>query len=187
MAEECVGVRPRRAADGSALAGVLRETHRKDRYPMVWPADAEGWLNPPGLAAAWVASAGVAGGKAGQGGCELLGHVAVVTGVEDPVIAEAVGTAARLASVTRLFVAPTARGRRLSLGARLLETAGGWAEQNGHRLMLDVVDDGGPAIDLYERLGWRLVDGRIADWQTPDGRPVPLRLYLAPESGGARG
>lgn len=46
--------------------------------------------------------------------------------------------------------------------------------------MLDVVDDGGPAIALYERLGWELVDRRTADWQTPDGRRLPVRIYRAP-------
>ncbi len=36
--------------------------------------------------------------------------------------------------------------------------------------MLDVVDDGGPAVALYDRLGWRMVDRRLADWTTSDGR-----------------
>jgi hypothetical protein len=47
--------------------------------------------------------------------------------------------------------------------------------------MLDVVDVGTPAIRLYERLGWRLVDRRQADWVTPQGERLPVRIYLAPE------
>ncbi len=48
--------------------------------------------------------------------------------------------------------------------------------------MLDVVDDRGAAIALYERLGWRLVDRRVADWATPEGHHLPLRIYIAPEA-----
>ena len=47
--------------------------------------------------------------------------------------------------------------------------------------MLDVVDDGAPAIRLYERTGWRLVDRWQADWVTPQGERLPVRTYLAPE------
>jgi hypothetical protein len=47
--------------------------------------------------------------------------------------------------------------------------------------LLDVVDDGAPAIRLYERIGWRLEDRRQADWVTPQGERLPVRIYLAPE------
>jgi hypothetical protein len=47
--------------------------------------------------------------------------------------------------------------------------------------LLDVVDDGAPAIRLYERIGWRLVNRRQADWVTPQGERLPVRIYLAPE------
>ena len=50
--------------------------------------------------------------------------------------------------------------------------------------MLDVVDDEGPAVALYERLGWRMVDRRIADWTTPEGRRLPVLVYLAPDGAG---
>jgi len=46
--------------------------------------------------------------------------------------------------------------------------------------MLDVVDDAGPAVALYDRLGWRLVDRRLTDWTTPQGDRLPVRIYLAP-------
>jgi GNAT superfamily N-acetyltransferase len=165
-------VRPRRAVEMAALAEVLHEVHLKDRYPSLWPDDPEGWLSPPGLAQAWVA----VGEAAGNG---LLGHVAVVTGVHDPAVPDPDGTG--LAGVTRLFVAPAARGQGLAVGTRLLGAATRWARAQGHRLMLDVVEDGGSAIALYERLGWQLLDRRTADWETVDGRRLPLRIYLAPE------
>ena len=89
----------------------------------------------------------------------------------------------RLAEVSRLFVAPAAP--RQKLGTALLGTAHSWAAAHDQRLMLDVVDDGGPAITLYERLGWLLVDRRAAVWTTPSGiRPV-VRIYLAPAAGNA--
>jgi GNAT superfamily N-acetyltransferase len=98
----------------------------------------------------------------------------VVGGVVDP----AVAGSAELAAVSRLFVAPTARGR--NLGASLLATATAYAADQSLQLMLDVVDDGGPAVALYERLGWRLIDRRPATWTAPDGTHLPVRIYLAP-------
>jgi ribosomal protein S18 acetylase RimI-like enzyme len=77
-----------------------------------------------------------------------------------------------------LYVAPTARGGRL--GESLIAAASSYAGSQELQLMLDVVDDGGPAVALYERLGWRLVDRRTADWTTPQGIRPPLRIYLAP-------
>lgn len=87
----------------------------------------------------------------------------------------------RLAGVSRLFVAPALRGRGLRLGTALLAEVGAWSRQRGLQLMLDVVDDGAPAVGLYERLGWRLVDRRDADWVTAQGRRHRVRSYLAPD------
>jgi len=51
----------------------------------------------------------------------ILGHVCVVRGVADPMIALPTGVSTgRLASVSRLFVSPAARGRGVGLGASLL-------------------------------------------------------------------
>jgi GNAT superfamily N-acetyltransferase len=147
----------------------LEAVHAADGYPMWWPLDPAGWLNPVGCASAWVAEVGGT----------IAGHVCVVGGVAEPVVAAAAGLSSdRLATVSRLFVAPAARGRRL--GASLLAAASGHASALGLALMLDVVDDGGPAVALYERLGWRLVDRRFTDWQTPQGDRLPVRIYLAP-------
>jgi GNAT superfamily N-acetyltransferase len=144
--------------------------HAADGYPRRWPADAAAWLTPPGTVDAWVAT---------DGAGTIAGHVCLVGDVDDPVVAAAAGVpTASLAAVSRLFVAPAGRGRRL--GAVLLETLTERAAAGGLRAMLDVLDDGGAAIRLYERLGWRLVDERRADWVTAEGGRLPLRIYLSP-------
>lgn len=141
---------------------------------MYWPTDPTQWLSPTGWLSAWVAEAGGI----------VTGHVCVVGGVEDPVVASAAGVHSnRLATVSRLFVAPAGRGRRL--GASMLAAASSYASALGLQLMLDVVDDGGPAVALYERLGWRLVDRRLADWTTQEGDRLHVRIYLAPPANDA--
>jgi GNAT superfamily N-acetyltransferase len=164
-----VTVRRRRAKDLPGCVRALEVVHATNAYPMWWPADPTGWLSPAGLAAAWVAElAGV-----------VVGHVCLVRGVEDPLVTSLTGAHRdQLATVSRLFVAPEARGR--GLAASLLAAATAHASAQGLELMLDVVDDGGPAVALYERLGWRLVDRRLTDWITPSGGRLPMRVYLAP-------
>jgi GNAT superfamily N-acetyltransferase len=122
------------------------------------------------LAAAWVVhDAGV-----------VVGHVGMVQAVGDPALAALTGVPAhRPASVTRLFVTPLARGR--GAGVRLMDQVSSFAVEQGLQLVLDVVDDGGPAMALYDRLGWRVVDHRLADWTTPEGHRPLIRVYVAPE------
>jgi GNAT superfamily N-acetyltransferase len=164
-----VSVRLRLPKDLPACGRVLAAVHAADGYPSRWPADTAAWLTPPGLAAAWVA----------EHASVIVGHVGMVQGVDDPVVSAITGAPDRLASLTRLFVDPVARGRKL--GASLLDAVQGYATTQGLRLMLDVVDDGGPAIALYDQLGWRVVDHRIADWTTPGGRRLPVLVYVAPD------
>ena len=149
---------------------VLAAVRAADGYPSRWPADTAAWLTPPGLDAAWLAE------HTGM----IAGHVGMVLGVDDPVVSALTGAPPeRLASLTRLFVAPIARSRKL--GASLLDTAQAYAATRGLQLMLDVVDDGGPAIALYEGFGWRVVDHRVAGWATPEGRRLPVLVYIAPD------
>ncbi len=163
-------VRQRRDEDLPSCVRALAAVHAADGYPMRWPTDPAGWLCPPGLAAAWVADHADA----------TAGHVGVVIGVDDPVLATSTGVPVqRLACVTRLFVAPAARGNRL--GAALASIAHCYAVDQELQLVLDVVDDGGPAVALYDQLGWRMVDRRLADWTTPDGHRPPIRLYVVPD------
>jgi GNAT superfamily N-acetyltransferase len=165
-----VSVRVRLDEDLPRCVQALAAVHAADGYPACWPADPVEWLCPSGLDAAWVAE------DAGA----LVGHVGMVRGVDDPALAAFVGVPAHgLASVTRLFVAPRAQGR--GLGARLMSRVGSYAVELGLQLVLDVVDDGGPAMALYDRLGWHVIDHRLADWTLPDGRRPRIRIYLAPD------
>ena len=162
-------MRRRVVGDLPGCVRVLEAVHVADAYPMWWPADPAGWLSPVGWTAAWVAElAGV-----------VVGHVCVVRGVEDPLVTSLTGAGPdQLGTVSRLFIAPEARGR--GLGGSLLTAGSSYASALGLQLMLDVVDDAGPAVALYERAGWRLVDRRLADWTTPQGDRLPVRIYLAP-------
>ena len=169
-------IRPRRPADVPACLAVLAAVHAGDGYPARWPADPAGWLSPPGLAAAWVAEddgrllghVGLAADVPGLGAADLPGPVGTEPG--DP--------GDRLVAVTRLFVDPAARRRGLARG--LLAAARSAGTAAGLQLSLDVVDDGGPAPAVYERLGWRPVGSRAAGWTLPSGRRPQLRRFLAP-------
>ena len=165
-----VSVRPRLDEDVPRCVRALAAVHAAEGYPACWPTDPGGWLNPLGLAAAWVAE------HAGS----IAGHVGMVRDPHDHALTALTGVPAhRLASVTRLFVIPPARGR--GVGAQLMDQVSRCAVEQGLQLVLDVVDDGGPAVALYERLGWLLVDRRLADGTTPDGHRLPVRIHVAPE------
>lgn len=165
----------RRRTDEDILGCVraLELVHASDGYPTRWPANPAAWLSPDGYEAAWIAADM-------RKPDTIIGHACVICGVDDPVVASLAGVSPdQLASVSRLFVAPAARGR--GLGATLLAALSSWSTERGFQLMLDVVDDGGPAVALYERLGWRLVDQRLSDWVTAKGERLPMRIYLAPD------
>ena len=166
-------VRRRRPGDLAGCVAALAEVHRLDGYPTRWPADAACWLSPARLLAAWVAVEGD----------QVLGHVALQADVEDAVLLEeSRRPPAELARVTRLFVRPGGRGRRL--GAALLSTATEYASCRGLGLVLEVVAaERSAAIALYERLGWRFVGRRPAGWLTPDGTRPQLCQYVLPDEG----
>jgi GNAT superfamily N-acetyltransferase len=169
-----VWIRQRSDDDLPRCVGLLKAVHGSDGYPAWWPSDPTAWLTPPGYAGGWVA-------EATEDDRAIVGHVCVVRGVDDPFVTSLTGVSAEnLASVSRLFVDATARGRHL--GASLLAELSSWTSARGLRLMLDVVEDGAPAIALYERLGWQLVDRRPDAFLTPTGDRLPLRIYLAPAS-----
>lgn len=167
-----ITLRLRTDDDLPACVRVLDAVHASDGYPMSWPTNPAEWLRPNGCATAWVAE--------GRDATSIVGHVCVVRGVDDPVVASLTGVSTdRLASVSRLFVTPAARGR--GLAQALLGKVSSWASVQQLQLMLDVVEDGGHAVALDERLGWCLVDRRQADWVTPRGERLPVRIYLPPQ------
>lgn len=145
-------VRPRAADDLDACADALAQVHAADRYPVDWPDDPHGWLTPSHLLHAWIAvEDGLVLGHAGLAG---------VSGGQE---------------VTRLFVAPAARGR--GLAALLLATV---REAAGEPVTLEVSDEGRTAIALYERLGWRRVASTRAQWLNAAGEPALLHHYVSP-------
>jgi GNAT superfamily N-acetyltransferase len=168
-------IRPRRDDDLPGCVAALRIVQRQDSYPLVWPADPVGWLCPNGVLDAWVCTADD----------EVVGQLLLRDGGDlelRDTVADAAGVPAdRLASVSRLFVAPRARGT--GTAARLIDTAVAAAAGRGRRCALDVLDArwGGPTA-LYERLGWRRVATTSASWWSgPDAdRPV-VHSYLAPD------
>lgn len=149
----------------------LRSVHEADGYPTYWPDDAQRWLSPEGTIDAWV----------GVLDARVVAHVALVAGAHpwdrDSAAAATATTPERLATLSRLFTAPAARGH--GLGRELVDAVAEHARGAGLQLILDVVDDGGPAVALYERAGWRRLHERQADWSTPDGVHLPVRVYAA--------
>jgi GNAT superfamily N-acetyltransferase len=148
-------IRPRTAADLDACVLALRAVYEEGGYPLNWPRDPAGWLNPSGVLAAWVFAGP-------DDPAEVAGHVLVTS----PGL------------VNRLFVPPAHRGR--GIGAQLLAHVREWAVERRLDLRLDVVDDRGSAIALYERTGWIYDRTEPADWKDPSGRPVNVRHYSLP-------
>ncbi len=155
-------IRPRAEADLPACVGALRATHEASRYPVRWPRDPVRWLTSSGRdVQAWVAAADGA----------VVGHVAL--GHDDDIAGTEKGPSL---AIMRLFVAPAAHGR--GVGAALLDAAVDFVRANTSRPVLTVADSGGAAIRLYERLGWRRIGQRQADWQEPDGRHPTVYDYV---------
>jgi GNAT superfamily N-acetyltransferase len=155
-------IRARAETDLAACVAALWSTHDASGYPALWPRDPAGWLTFIGRdVRAWVATADGA----------VVGHVAL--GREDgPTGTELHPSLA----ITRLFVAPVARGR--GVGAALLVTAVDFVRASASRPVLTVADTGGAAIRLYERTGWRRIGERRADWAEPDGRHPTVYDYV---------
>lgn len=153
-------IRIRRTTDLDRCVQALRVVHENDAYPMNWPADPCGWLNPPLSLQAWIAedAAGAVGG-----------HVLVQRSPSE--------APARHVELSRLFVTPVAR--RLSLASALVDHARVWAAEHDYQLTLNVTDDHrSAAVAFYEATGWRYTHTTDADWTTQDGRPVKLRHYI---------
>ncbi|MFE7761679.1 GNAT family N-acetyltransferase [Streptomyces sp. NPDC057438] len=163
-------VRCRVDGDLDGCAEVLAEVHDRDGYPVDWPERPGAWLTPPSLLAAWVAQ--LDGRIAGHVGLARSGAGDAAPGLWS----ERTGVGAdRTAVVSRLFVAPSARGR--GLGASLLARAGAEARRRGLHPVLDVAASDTAAAALYERLGWEFLATVEQRWG-PD-RTVSVRCYAA--------
>jgi GNAT superfamily N-acetyltransferase len=165
-------VRLRRQDDIAACVRLLALVHASDAYPTRWPTDPSVWLTPRNLLAAWVVE---------EEGAPL-GHVALCGAEGDEGAAvwstACSGAAEQIAEVSRLFVAPTARGHRL--GAALLEVACAEAHRRGLRPALKVLEHDQAAIALYEHMGWRRIASTRMPWAVADEAEALLHYYIAP-------
>jgi GNAT superfamily N-acetyltransferase len=165
-----VDIRFREAKDASACASLIRLTHQIDGYPRYLPDDLTPFLTDSAELAAWVA----------ESSDVVVGHVALHAGVGDPAVmiaSPASGLAPqRFAVVARLMVHPDARRR--GVGRRLLAAATAYAHRHRRRPVLDVLQESGPALALYENLGWN----RVAPLTLPIAghQPLELWVYLGP-------
>ncbi|MDI1457857.1 GNAT family N-acetyltransferase [Streptomyces sp. ATE26] len=149
---------------------VLAEVHRRDSYPMNWPGRPHEWLLQASLFGAWVAELG---GR-------LVGHVSLSRSGEGDLApglwSERSGTSEDLtAVVSRLFVAPQARGH--GIGALLIRQAVEEARRRGLHPVLDVVLSDTAAAALYERLGWELMATVEQRWSP--SQLVAIHCYAA--------
>lgn len=165
-------IRPRTSADVPGCVALMDLTHAEDGYPR-YHHDWSVFLASPSKAAAWVA----------ERDGEIVGHVAVHRSGDEPTFPlaqQATGRPPeRLAVLARLMISP--RARRQGLARRLIETATAYAAQHDLRLVLDVLQETGDAIALYEGLGWR----RLGELILPldDWPELQLWVYLSPAPG----
>jgi GNAT superfamily N-acetyltransferase len=144
--------------------------HRSDGYPPYLPGELRAFLVRPEALGAWVAE--VDG--------SIVGHVALhkTTGQEAMELASSLSGRARdgLGVVSRLLVAPAARGQ--GVGRGLLLTSAEHARSLGLAPMLDVATHFGHAIHLYETNGWTRI-GEVST-QISDGSTLDEYVYLSP-------
>ena len=74
----------------------------------------------------------------------------------------------------------SAAQRRSGVGRQLLERATTECRRRGLVPILDVVDRFEPAIELYERAGWRRLG--TMELELPDDTVLRAYVYAAPES-----
>jgi GNAT superfamily N-acetyltransferase len=162
--------RLRSDGDLDACVRVLAAVHESDGYPVNWPDRPAEWLSQPSLLTAWVAELD---GR-------IAGHIALSRSEPGDLAprlwcAREGASADTAAVVSRLFVAPEARGH--GIGALLMARAVREASRRGLHPLLDVVASGTAATALYERLGWELLATAEQEW-SPD-QTVSIRCYAA--------
>lgn len=154
---------------------VLAEVHRRDGYPVNWPARPGTWLSQvSGALGAWVAELD---GR-------VVGHVGLSRGSDGDLApglwSERNGTSAEPAAVVgRLFVDPEARGH--GIGALLMDRVTTEARYRGLHPVLDVVASDTAAAALYERLGWTRMATVEQRWSV--SQLVTIHCYAAASTG----
>lgn len=151
-------------------AELAATTHRVDGYPMELEDDIDEFLAPDGQVAAWV----------GLRGAAVEGHVALHQSRSSAVlelVGATLGPEVQSGVVSRLMVAPAARGQ--GLGIRLLHVATEAAHGRGLHPVLDVVTTYGAAIRMYERAGWERVG--VMKVAMPSGATVDEFVFVGPE------
>ncbi|WP_368245198.1 N-acetyltransferase family protein [Janibacter sp. Y6] len=145
-----IEIRPTIPADLDALADILLQVHATDGYPVEGVDDARAWVDLPKALGQWTAL------LEGQ----PVGHVALKRpdlGDGAPrLLTEQQGVPpSRIATLARLFVSPTARGR--SAARCLLDAALDRARRDDLAVVLDVMSKDRNAIQLYRSSGWRFL------------------------------
>jgi GNAT superfamily N-acetyltransferase len=163
-------VRPRTDDDVEACVPALAEVHRRDGYPVNWPARPGDWLPQASALGSWVVDLD---GR-------VAGHVSLSRGAEGDVApalwSERNGTSREQAAVVgRLFVAPPARGH--GIGALLMDRAVEEARHRGLHPLLDVLASDTAAAALYERLGWTRLATVEQRWNA--SQVVTIHCYFA--------
>jgi len=164
-------IRQRTGHDLDGCVEALATVHQHSGYPVNWPERPADWLTPRSLLAAWVA----------ESDGRVVGHIGLSRGSDGDVAPGLWGARAGVgaeaaAVISRLFVAPAARGH--GLGAALMARAVEEAQSRQLHPVLDVVDSRTGATDLYERLGWELLD--VVEQRWGPEQVVSLRCYAAP-------
>ncbi|WP_326826036.1 GNAT family N-acetyltransferase [Streptosporangium sp. NBC_01756] len=164
-------VRQRTDDDVEECVRLLAEVHQRDGYPVNWPDRPGEWLSRASLLDSWVAELD---GR-------LAGHVSLSQSGEGDLAptlwSERTGTTrGSTAVVSRLFVAPQARGHRI--GALLIGRAVEESRRRGLHPVLDVVTSDTTAAALYERLGWEPLATVEQRWNPQ--QTVTIRCYAAP-------
>lgn len=169
-----VRIRTRTAVDLPGCVKILAEVHTRDGYPMLGHHVSEVWLTeldgPDG--AAWIAELDRA----------VVGHAQIRSGIDWPTSrfesTESAASPEEFLGLSRLFVAPVARGH--GVAGRLLDVVDAHARRVDRPLALDVVEKNATAVALYERRGWQMVGRSEADWFGPDGPHPWVRHYVGP-------
>jgi GNAT superfamily N-acetyltransferase len=163
-------LRPRTEDDLGDCARALAEVHRQDGYPLNWPEQPAEWIAEAGGLGAWVAE--LDGRLAGHVGLSPSGP-----GDLAPALwGDRNGTGPeRTAVVSRLFVAPGARGH--GIGALLIARAEREARRRGLHPVLDVAASDKAAAALYEQLGWERLATMEQQWSPR--QTVTVHCYAA--------